>query len=54
MEHIHAPYDLVCFVDGKILFMGNPFPQLADKLVEIGSEKFNIRAKGYLFELKNK
>lgn len=51
---LESSYELARVVDGKILFMGNPFPQLADKLVEIGSEKFNIRAKGYLFELKNK
>lgn len=50
---LESSYELARVVDGKILFMGNPFPQLADKLVEIGSEKFNIRAKGYLFELKN-
>ncbi|MDV6144407.1 DUF3883 domain-containing protein [Bacteroides hominis (ex Liu et al. 2022)] len=50
---LESSYELTRVVDGKILFMGNPFPQLADKLIEIGSEKFNIRAKGYLFELKN-
>lgn len=50
---LKSNYELARVVDGKILFMGNPFPPLADRLVEIGSEKFNIRAKGYLFELKD-
>lgn len=45
-------YELIRVINGRLLFLGNPFPQLKDKLTSIGGKRFNVHIRGFMFELK--